>query len=302
MSAAIFFFCAYYIIYYFQWNVIFQLLTKVDVKLFLGASTGTILFYWFIRTMRWFVLLRAADIHIDFCRLYLVGALSMSFAIVTPLQSGEALKVELLKKIGALERIPGYGIFMTERILDLIIVLLMALICLLFGVVKYLDRWTMFAAVALILICITVFFLIIRRTSPGNAVGRFFQPFNQCVKNGRVLTIVVSLTIASWFIIILGWYASLRSISISINFPEMVALTTITTLISILSLIPGALGISEVSISSFLVYFQQDIPLAQTGALIIRLYGVMALILGFIHLLPFWKLIRAGKQMPANVD
>lgn len=274
----------------------------MDLKLFLGASTATLLLYWLIRTIRWFVLLREADIHIDFYRLYLVGALSMSFAIVTPLQSGEALKVELLKKIGALERVPGYGIFMTERILDLIIVLLMALMSLLFGVVKFLDRGTMFASVALMLICLTVFFLIIRRISPDNAVGRFFQPFNQCVKNGRVLTIVVSLTIVSWFIIILGWYASLRSISISINFPEMVALTTITTLISILSLIPGALGISEVSISSFLGYLQQDVPLAQAGALIIRLYGVMALILGLIHLLPFWKLIRAGKEMPANVD
>jgi len=302
VSAVIFFLCAYYVVNNFQWRAIFPLLSQVDLKWFLGAGAGSILFYWLIRTARWFVLLKAADIHIDFYRLYLVGVISMAFAIVTPFQSGEAVKVELLKKVGALDRIPGYGIFMTERILDLIIVLLMALICLLFGVVKYLDRWTMFAAVALILICITVFFLIIRRTSPGNAVGRFFQPFNQCVKNGRVLTIVVSLTIASWFIIILGWYASLRSIAISINFPEMVALTTITTLISILSLIPGALGISEVSISSFLVYFQQDIPLAQTGALIIRLYGVMALILGFIHLLPFWKLIRAGKQMPANVD
>jgi len=48
----------------------------------------------------------------------------MSFAIITPLQSGEALKVEMLKKIGALERVPGYGIFITERILDLITVYL----------------------------------------------------------------------------------------------------------------------------------------------------------------------------------
>ena len=302
VSGVIFFLCVYYVVYYFQWRVIFQLLAHVDLKLFLGVGVGTILFYWLIRTIRWFVLLKAAGIHIDFYRLYLVGVLSMALALVTPLQSGEALKVELLKKIGALERIPGYGIFITERILDLIVVLLMALLSLLFGVSKFMDKGTMFAALAVMIICFMVFFVIIQRISPDSAVGRFFQPFNQCVRNGKVLTMVVVLTIVSWFTIVLGWYASLRSISISVNLLETVALTSITTLLSILSLIPGALGISEVSISSFLVYFKQDVPLAQAGALIIRTYGVMALILGFIHLLPFWKLIHVGKHTPFNAD
>jgi uncharacterized membrane protein YbhN (UPF0104 family) len=301
VSGIVFFLCAYYVVFYFQWRIIFQLLAHVDLKLFLGAGAGTLLFYWLIRTIRWFILLRSINIYVDFYHLYLVGTLSMAFSIITPLQSGEALKVELLKKIVALERVPGYGIFMTERILDLIIVLLLALLSLLFGAFKFLNKGAMFAAVALMLICLMVFFIIIQRISPDNAVGRFFQPFNQCVRNWKVLITVVFLTIASWLIIIFGWYASLRSISISINLMEAAALTTITTLISILSLIPGALGISEVSSSSFLFYLKQDIPLAQAGALIIRLYGVMALILGFAHFLA-WKLIRKRKRMPVNID
>jgi len=226
----------------------------------------------------------------------------MSFAIVTPLQSGEALKVELLKKAGALERVPGYGIFITERFLDLITVLLMILISLLFGVSKFLKTEAILAIVAVIFICFMIFFVMIQRLSPTNPLGRFFQPLKQCVKNGMVLTTVLSLSIVSWFIIILGWYACLRSISISISFPETIALTVITTLISILSLIPGALGISEVSISSFLVYLHQDIAFAQAGALIIRLYGVMALILGLMHFFPLWKWIRTERQLPAGVD
>lgn len=288
-------------IHYFQWSVVFQLLTQVDWKWSPCAVAGTILFFWLFRTMRWLVLLKAADIHINFYHLYLVGSISVAFAILTPLQSGEALKVELLKKTGALDRVPSYGIFMTERILDLIIVLLMAIFSIIFGVSKLLDRGMMFTAVAVMLICFTVFFVIIQRISPTNVVGRFFQPFNQCIRNGKVLATVVILTIGGWFFVVLGWYASLRSISISVNLLETAAMTTITTLIGIISLIPLSLGINEVSISSFLVYFKQDIPLAQAGALIIRFYGVMALTLGFAHLL-FWKLTGAGKRMPVDID
>lgn len=302
ISGVILFLCTYYIIFHFQWPAVFQLLTQADLKWFLGGGIGTILLYWMIRTMRWFVLLKSSDIHIDFYRLYLVGAISMAFATITPLQSGEALKVELLKKVGVMDRIPGYGIFITERILDLIIVLLMALLSLLFGVSNFLDKGTMYAAVAVILICFTVFFVMIQHLPPDNTVGRFFQSFNQCVRSPRIMACAVLLTIVSWFLVVLGWYVSLRSIFISLTLLETAALTAITTLIGILSLIPGALGISEVSISSFLVYFKQDIPLAQTGALIIRFYGVMALILGFIHLFLYWKLIRAGKRIPNKVD
>jgi len=141
--------------------------------------------------------------------------------------------------MGALERVPGYGIFITERILDLITVLLMTLISLLLGVSKFLNNETMLIIVAVIFICLMMFFVIIQRVPPTNPIGHFFQPFKQCVRNGVVMTTVILLSIASWFIIILGWYACLRSISISINFPEMIALTTITTVIGILSLVPA---------------------------------------------------------------
>ena len=46
-------------------------------------------------------------------------AVSLSFAIVTPLQSGEMLKVELLKRYGIIRRFPGYGSFLVERALDM---------------------------------------------------------------------------------------------------------------------------------------------------------------------------------------
>jgi uncharacterized membrane protein YbhN (UPF0104 family) len=301
ISGAIFIICIYYIVCYFQWRVIFQLLTQVDLRWFLGAGIGTILLYWIIRTMRWCVLLIAVNIHIDFYRLYLVGAISMALAVITPLQFGEALKIELLKKVGVLDRMPGYGIFMTEKILDLTVVLLMAIVSLLLGFSNSLGRGSILTAVVMLLICLNIFLTIVKRISPNTLVGRFFQPFSQCVRSPKVLVSVVLLTIGGWLLVAIGWYVSLRSISILLTLSETTALTAITTLISFLSLIPGALGISEVSISSFLVYLKQDVPVAQAGALIIRTFGIMVLIIGSAHFLS-WKLICMRKHTPVSTD
>jgi uncharacterized membrane protein YbhN (UPF0104 family) len=258
----------------------------------------TILFFWLLRTIRWYILLKASDINVNFFHLYLVGSISIAFATITPFLSGEALKVELLKKTGDLERIPGYGIFITERILDLIIVLLMAMLSTVFGVSKFLGSEIIFPAAGLILVCLLIFFIIIQRISPNNSLGRFFQPFNQCVRNWKILATVIVLTIGGWLFIIAGWYISLRSIYITISFLETTAVTTITTLLGIISLIPWSLGISEISISSSLAYLKKDIPLAQAGALIVRVYGVATLITGFVHFL-IWKFF-IGKQPPVN--
>ena len=69
--------------------------------------------------------------------------------------------MEPLKKTGSLERIPGYGIFMIEKILDLMVVLLMALSGIIFGASKLLDKKVIFTVVALMIICFAFFFVII---------------------------------------------------------------------------------------------------------------------------------------------
>lgn len=295
VGGVIFVFCFYYIIHYFQWNTVFQILTHVDWRWMPCTVVVTIFFFWLFRTIRWFVLLKASNIYIDFYHLYLVGSVSMAFALLTPFQSGEALKVEMLKKTGDLERTSGYGIFFTEKIIDLAVVLLMAISGVIFSAANLLNRRAIFITVVVIMICFMFFFVMIRRISPEKFLGRFFRPLNQCIRDWNVMAKVVILTIIGWFFVILGWYASLRSISIPVSFFETTTMTAITTLINIFSLIPWSLGISEVSITSFLVYLKQDVPLAQAGALIIRVYAIVALMMGLI-LFIIWKFIPRRKQ------
>jgi len=112
----------------------------------------------------------------------------------------------------------------------------------------------------------------------------------------KSLSIIMLLTIAGWFIIGFGWQITLNSIKIEIGFFETLAMVAVVSIINILSLIPGAIGISEVSISLYLgMAKQMSIVEAQSGALIIRLYGLMIIILGIIHFL-FYNITRITKK------
>ncbi|MDI6741409.1 MAG: lysylphosphatidylglycerol synthase transmembrane domain-containing protein [Smithella sp.] len=288
LSGLIFLVCAYYVITYFQWETVFQIMIRLDWKWMPFAVGGAILLFWLFRTLRWFVLLKAAGVNVNFFLLYVIVSMSVALALITPFQSGEVLKVELLKKTGALERVPGYGIFVTERFLDLLVVLFIAAFSVLFGLSQFVDKTVVLTFTAFVLAGLAIFVVVIIRVSPANIFGRFFAPLQQCIKSGKTLITVLALTLCGWLAVTLGWYFSLLSISISLGFFEALAMTTITTLINLFSLIPWALGISEVSISSFLVYFKQDIALAQAGALMIRVYAVIALIMGFAFFI-IWK-------------
>lgn len=265
------------------------------------AVAATILLFWFFRTLRWFVLLKASDIHINFFLLYVLLAMSVALALITPFQSGEAVKVELLKKTVPVERVPGYGIFFAERILDLLVVLLIAAFGMIFGLSRFPDRTLTLALLLAVLIALAVLLAVVKRIPPSTVIGRLFQPLKDCIRDGRVLAAAVVLTICGWLSIALGWYASLRSVSIYLGFFETIVMTTTTTLIILFSLIPWGLGISEVGISSFLVYFNQDVPLAQAGALIIRGYALVALGIG-IGFFGLWQFIlKPQAKMPVDL-
>lgn len=289
VSAVIFLLCAYYVIGYFHWRAVWDLMLRADWKWMPLTVSVTIVFFWLFRALRWSALLKAAGIDIPFFHLYLVSAVAVSLAILTPLQSGEALKVEFLKKTGALERLSGYGIFMTERVMDLLVVMLIAVLSVLFGVFRFLNNGYVFMILAVMMAGFVVLFMMVRRLSPENLIGKFFQPLRQCVKSWKMFLTIFLLTTVGWFFIVLGWYASLRSISVLIDLWQTTAMMTVTTLIGLLSLIPWSLGISEVSIASFLAYFKQEAVLSQAGALMIRLYGMVTILLGVVHF-GIWKL------------
>lgn len=251
----------------------------------------SIMLYWMIRALRWHLLLKRTNTIVPFFDLYMCTAVTLSFSIFTPLQSGEVLKVELLKKYGMIQRFPGYGSFLVERAIDLATVLTIAGISLITTLNILSDRSYAVYLIAAVICCgVLGIYLLYRLRLTGKA-QQLLDCMNQCIGSASGLLWVTFITCVSWASVALSWDILLDCGSLQLDFPKTLALMSIVTLISILSLIPGGLGISEAGTSQVLIWFGFVPSAAQTGTLMLRSYSIIAIALGVAHLV-LWKIVR----------
>jgi len=291
-STLIFIVCVKYVIINFEWSKIIQLLKDTNFIYFFWGCSCTIIVYWFLRSLRWFFILRNLQIKINFFKLYIWSAMSLSLSIVTPLQFGEILKIEFLKKNSSISRIQGYSAFMFERFIDLSIIVMLSAVSLILlfesgGLFSYLIIFFM-----IIIVFFIGFYFIYKRQFKGK-VGEILSYLKTCGSNIGNLIIVILLTLFSWFVVAAGWQIALSSISVYLSFEDSISLMSIITLASIISFIPGGLGVSEVGVTEFLLHLGESSSLAQTGGLILRAYGFLILFLGLVHFFA-WTILHYG--------
>jgi uncharacterized membrane protein YbhN (UPF0104 family) len=260
---------------------------------------GTIVLYWVVRALRWRVLLKKVGVEVPFLDLYMCTAVSLSFALFTPVQSGEALKIELLKKHGMMGRSPGYGSFFVERVADLFVVVIIAAVSMAVKFSYLLRSNVAYIVLAVLAGLVVLGILALRRMNYGGKVGEFINHIRSCTRDFWTLAVVLLLTCLAWSLVGISWLFFLRGISIDLSFAGTMALMSIVTIINILSLIPGGLGVSEVGVAKILIDFGNTAAAAQAGALIIRSYGILAAILGAVHLL-LWTAARARDRSIAK--
>ncbi len=269
-----------YVLFTFRWAELAAVLAATDTLQFLGGGSTTILVYWLLRTLRWSVLLGAARERIAFKELYLSTAVSLGLAIVTPLQSGEAGKVEWLKSRGKLDRKTGYSAYALERLLDIAVVCAFALVGL--GTRAWstsLFPWLVAAlGVGVLSLVALARFAHLDRRHAG-----FVTIFQILTADSTVLLKVFGLTVASWLVVAVGWHICLASISIALSAGDSITLVSLITLVNVLSFVPGAWGISEIGIAEFLRALGHEPAAAQAGAIILRGYGMLTLAIAVLY-------------------
>lgn len=280
--------CIRYIATRFQWMEIGQILRRVDLFWLVVGGGASIVSFWLVRALRWFMVLKNVNVRIRFYDLYMCSSVSLALSIVTPLQVGEMAKVELLGKVGGLERLPGYTTFVVERLLDLCVVGVVAAVSLAVEADLLSGSWHLPIVIGAAVVLLTGGLLALRRVKIGGRAGEVIGCLRTCVRDVKGLVVIVSLTAMAWLTVALGWQACLRSVSVAITYPRCLALMSVMTLVNVLSCIPGAVGISEAGIAEVLLRFGHDAAHAQAGALILRVYGIMAIVSGLVHLL-IWR-------------
>ena len=294
-SAVVFVGSSIYVALTFQWGQIALALKEVNLIHLIGYGGSSIVLYWMIRALRWHLLLKQTDTIVPFFDVYMCTAVSLSFSIFTPLQSGEMLKVELLRKYGMIQRFPGYGSFLVERALDLATVLTIAGISLLTALNFLPDRsYAFYIIAASISFGVIGIWALYKLRFTGRA-QQLLNHMNQCVRNVPKLLLVTLITCVSWASVAFSWYILLYCGALPLDFLKTVALMSTVTLISILSLVPGGLGISEAGTSQVLIWLGFASTAAQTGTLLLRSYSIIAIVLGVAHL-ALWKVVRKRRS------
>lgn len=232
-----------YICRSFQWGEIWNVLRSISVIYFAGFGSLSIVAYWLVRAFRWQYLMRTQGVRVPFRWVYLSTSIALGMAIITPFQSGEVAKVELLKKIGAIRRMPGYASLVLERFTDLFVIVTMSLIAIasmFHGLVSAQAWWLIcIGASAGVIILIGL----MRRRWTGR-VQAFFDQMRMLFRSPAAFWIVPQ-TVLAWAVVGWGWHVCFRVVGIQLSYLESLRVMATVTLINILSLLPGAVGISS---------------------------------------------------------
>lgn len=280
----------WYLAEHYRWGAAFDRLWQVDfVQLTLMVwliHAG----YIFVRTLRWHILTKRVNPRVRFADLYWISTVVVSLAIITPGQLGETLKIELLKRKGLLGRLPGLGSFMLERIMDLLVLVGMGLIGLMLG--SGLTERHPGLGQAIVILALTglaTLYLLIHH-KPGARIPEWLSQVRSGTGSPTTWIGILMLTLCSWFLIGAGWYTVLYAIGIELDLLEVQWLIALVTLGTVLSMIPGGLGVAEVLTVEALVTMGIDPATAQSGALILRTYALMVILFGLVHSL-LWVLL-----------
>lgn len=280
--------CLAYIGLTFNWRGIGSAIRQVNLLEFLGGGCATILAYFVIRTLRWSVVLGASGLRPSFASLYRWSVISQAAIVVTPFQSGEIVKIEMLRGAGHAERAEGYGGFVVERLADVGVLACIAAV----SIAGNFDQFGAFARAIWIVaaigaVGIGVVALIARRRS--GFVADTARTAAAVAGKPIMLVPILLLTACSWSVVALGWFVCLHSIGIGVSFGQSLGLVSVVTLVNVASLVPGAVGISEVGITESLIRLGYEAPRAQAGALIVRAYALEVLALAAVHAIA-WRL------------
>ncbi len=281
----------YYLVNTFQWQQLGAFVCSTELLLWpLLGMLLTIPLYWFLRTLRWSLMLRETGFRCPFFDLYMVTSISLSVAQFTPFQAGEMLKMEIMKRSLDLDRGTGYSSFVVERCADLLVVLATAGLALLLWGELEIERRAIIFLFLLIVLAAGLLWLCVRFLAIPRHVSGFLKEITFFLKRSSLVLPVLLLTCASWLVVAAGWHFAFSLLSVSPGFLSVVLLLSLVSVINLSSLIPGAVGVAEAAIAIILIFLHQEPVAAQAGAFLIRSYGFMILLLGLAHYIVYRRL------------
>jgi len=269
-----------------------------------------------LRFVRWQYYLHRCNVAIEARRSAAIffSGLAMS---VTPGRFGELFKCAMLREERALRLSVSIPLVLTERVTDL------AAICLLvgIGVLRYPVGRTAFLVVAALVLAVVLALSIsptfaakvarlldrvaLRKGLAATATADEVATVFATLLRGRALVIGVALGAVAWFAECLALLVVVEGLGFT-NLAVSAAtfVYALSTLGGAVSLLPGGLGVTEVSMAALLSVFALPGQLAIAGVVIVRLCTLwFATVLGLgVYLLHHRSVARLELSVSSSAD
>ena len=276
--------CLTYIVVTFDWGRVRSALGAPALLKLLLFLPILIICYWAARAWRWQLLLRTLQHKFPFWDVYYCTVISTSIANYSPFQSGEALKIEMLRRNACMDKTEGYASFLVERLMDLAVILVLATVAAgsLFGPVFRAHVLILLGTVTILAWICLVFLR--KRLLAGGLPAALFRGGMASLRSWRDVCGLTLLTVLSWGLIGSMWRLCLQAIGVRLSLTQALHLVSLSTLSGLLSLVPGGLGVVEITNSKLLVIMGNSLAQSQTGAIAIRIIGLEMLIMALAHM------------------
>ncbi|MGE0800685.1 MAG: YbhN family protein [Lautropia sp.] len=244
-----------------------------------AVVSGVALMSWLIRFLRWHRLMRRAGVRVPYGRALMAYLAGFAFT-ATPGKVGELVRIRYFEPLGA---DPGMvvGLFLYERCLDLIAILLLAALAAgQFGAFHVAITFVLVVVAAVMAAGARPAWL--RRSRVwlvGRGLGRVTEVLDVLASgleearrwlNVRDVAVSLGLGLSAWGGLAVGFAWLLRETGIEVPTTIALAVYPLATLVGAASMLPGGIGTTEAAIVSLLMLHQAPFDAAMLVAVASR--------------------------------
>jgi len=277
------------VFYQFDWRNMVVLLPTLPIGwLLLVMASGTILVF-ATSAARWIAINQLQWQSQTMKRVYCYVALAMAASLVTPFQLGELLKLKFAQESGLKLGNSAVNLAL-ERIVDLFTIFALGVAGLIY------IQTGLYGVATATLFSIALFGIFTPRLLQGFIAWLGDTSFGDRLKSlvgpplpFRSLMIVGVTTFLKWGLTLALWVLIIKLANVDINFWQGSFLLGGVAAISILSMIPGGIGVQEFSVRAMLVGMGIEPLHAETAAIVLRLLTPVMVLIAAAHLPLFYK-------------
>ncbi len=258
--------------------------------LYFALLLGALLFYFILRSVRTRVLLRTGGMGISYLHMYMVSTSAMTFSLFSPAQSGDIVKLQFLKQTKQLRRRKMLAAFMVEKIADIIIIFVIAVIFLYTVGTETIGmnvNKIVIGVIAVMAAFIAAFYFLSDRIRSLQDTRAALQAV---LEDPATVIWTAVLTIALWAVNGITWWIVARIMDIPLPVLPCMLTMCVATLIGSITFIPGAIGTLEISNHLILTrVWGLSTGSSHLFALSIRALTVVTFLLCLAHLIIYRK-------------